>query len=105
MATLETQYRNYMESNPTAEFTFEEWKKWWGDTLHNAFTEMNLKKSRESIVNKLNTQSEFELSKDEITYIVENWLSTHAQHRMNYVELSCDVNANISINRETIFKN
>ena len=28
MATLETQYRNYMEENPHSEFTFEQWKEY-----------------------------------------------------------------------------
>ena len=40
MATLETQYRNYMEINPLSEFTFEEWKRWWGKTLEQAFKDM-----------------------------------------------------------------
>jgi hypothetical protein len=33
MATLETQYRNFMELNPECEFTFEEWKIWFGNKL------------------------------------------------------------------------
>ena len=37
MATLETQYRNYKELNPLSDFTFEQWKKWYGNMLANAF--------------------------------------------------------------------
>ncbi len=37
MATLETQYRNYMEKNPLSEFTFDQWKKWHGVSITKAF--------------------------------------------------------------------
>jgi hypothetical protein len=33
MATLETQYKNYLRDNPDSKFTFDEWKEWWGKTL------------------------------------------------------------------------
>jgi hypothetical protein len=103
MATLETQYRNYKEANPLSEDTFEQWKEWFGNSIQSAFIEMEFKKIRESIINKINTQSEFELTKEEITYIVENWMCIHTQHKMNYVQVS-DNTANISINRDSIFK-
>jgi hypothetical protein len=104
MATLETQYKNYMEKNPLSEYTFEQWKEWFGNSIHKAFVEMELRKIRENIVNKINTQSEFELTKNEIIYIIENWMCIHTQHKMNYVQLF-DNTANISINRDSIFKN
>lgn len=105
MTTLETQYRNFMEKNPTVEFTFEDWKVWWGAQIAKSFNQLKTKTIREDIVNKLNNKSEFELSKDEIVYIVENWLSIHSQHKMNYVDITFCENAKVSINRDTIFKN
>lgn len=33
MATLETQYKNYLNEHPESTFTFEEWKKWLGENL------------------------------------------------------------------------
>jgi hypothetical protein len=33
MATLETQYKNFMSENPDSTFTFDEWKKWFGENL------------------------------------------------------------------------
>lgn len=43
MATLETQYKNYLDKNPLSEFTFDEWKRWWGKTLEQAFKDMENK--------------------------------------------------------------
>jgi len=37
MATLETQYKNYMEKNPLSEFTFDQWKKWHGESIAKTF--------------------------------------------------------------------
>jgi len=37
MATLQTQYRNYMEKNPLSEFTYEQWLKWHGEMIKNAY--------------------------------------------------------------------
>ncbi len=36
MATLETQYRNYMELNPLSEMTFKEWKSYNSNKLFNS---------------------------------------------------------------------
>jgi hypothetical protein len=33
MATLETQYKNFLLDNPDSKFTFEEWKEWFGKQL------------------------------------------------------------------------
>jgi len=44
MATLETQYKNYMEKNPLSEFTFDEWLKWHGDMIKQAFDDMEKRK-------------------------------------------------------------
>ena len=33
MATLETQYRNYMDKNPLSEFTFDQWREWFGTKI------------------------------------------------------------------------
>ena len=43
MATLETQYKNYLDKNPLSEFTFEQWKNWWGQELTRAFKDMENK--------------------------------------------------------------
>jgi hypothetical protein len=40
MATLETQYKNYLDKNPLSEFTFDQWKKWHASMLVDAFDKM-----------------------------------------------------------------
>jgi hypothetical protein len=104
MSTLETQYQNYLQKNPNSSFTFEEWKTWFGKMLVQGLNEMYMKQSRESIIKKINNQTEFELDKNELTYIIENWISTQSQHRMNFVKLPDNVVANVSINKDSIFK-
>jgi hypothetical protein len=47
MATLQTQYRNYMEKNPLSEFTYDQWLKWYGEMIKNAYD--NYKESYEKI--------------------------------------------------------
>ena len=37
--------------------------------------------ARQSIVDKINELSEFELSNEEIKFILENWISSHSKHR------------------------
>lgn len=37
--------------------------------------------ARKSIVDKINELSEFELSNEEIKFIVENWISSHSKHK------------------------
>ncbi len=52
MATLETQYKNYLDKNPLSEFTFDQWKKWHGEMLQRAFDEMAKKQEQEKISKK-----------------------------------------------------
>jgi hypothetical protein len=33
MATLETQYKNFLLDNPDSKFIFEEWKEWFGKQM------------------------------------------------------------------------
>ena len=40
MATLETQYKNFLSENPDSTFTFEEWKRWHGENLARALKEL-----------------------------------------------------------------
>lgn len=40
MATLETQYKNYLDKNPLSEFTFDQWKSWQASMLVAAFDKM-----------------------------------------------------------------
>lgn len=46
MATLQTQYKNYMDKNPLSEFTYDQWLKWYGEMIKNAYD--NYKVSKES---------------------------------------------------------
>ena len=46
MATLQTQYKNYMDKNPLSEFTYDQWLKWYGEVIKNAYD--NYKVSKES---------------------------------------------------------
>ena len=47
MATLETQYKNYLLENPDSKFTFDEWKEWLGNQLNEALED--LKKNQKNI--------------------------------------------------------
>lgn len=40
MATLETQYKNYMDENPKSTFTFEEWKEDFGSRISSSMAEI-----------------------------------------------------------------
>jgi hypothetical protein len=40
MATLETQYKNFLLENPNSKFTFEEWKEWLGKQLEEALKDI-----------------------------------------------------------------
>ena len=40
MATLETQYKNFLLDNPDSKFTFEEWKEWFGKQLAESIKNM-----------------------------------------------------------------
>ena len=41
MATLETQYWNFLEKNPKSTLTFEEWKQKWADDIRPIIEELN----------------------------------------------------------------
>lgn len=41
MATLETQYQNYLAENPDSSFTFDEWSKWFGNNLKESFEKLD----------------------------------------------------------------
>ena len=41
MATLETQYWNFLEKNPSSTLTFEEWKQKWADDIRPIIEELN----------------------------------------------------------------
>jgi len=43
MATLETQYKNYLRDNTDSKFTFDEWKTWWGESISAALDNMQTK--------------------------------------------------------------
>ena len=47
MATLETQYKNYLLENPDSKFTFDEWKEWLGNQLNEALED--LKKNQKKV--------------------------------------------------------
>jgi hypothetical protein len=40
MATLETQYKNYLLKNPDSKFTFDQWKEWLGNQLNEALEDL-----------------------------------------------------------------
>ena len=106
MATLETQYRNYMEENPLSEFTFDQWKEYHGRMIVQAIKPLISEQTRIKLVQKMNTQSEFELTYEEINFIVENWLSVHTQHKLKKFQISkTDITAQVVLNKDLIFKN
>ena len=43
MATLETQYKNFLKDNPDSTFSFNEWKQWHGNEIKQALTDMQNK--------------------------------------------------------------
>ena len=44
MATLETQYKNFLLGNPNSKITFEEWKEWLGKQLEEELKRLKLDK-------------------------------------------------------------
>jgi hypothetical protein len=40
MATLETQYKNYLKNNPNSEWTYDEWLKWHSEQIANAIKQI-----------------------------------------------------------------
>jgi len=43
MATLETQYKNFLLENPNSKFTFDEWKEWFGKQLGEVLKDIKIK--------------------------------------------------------------
>jgi NMD protein affecting ribosome stability and mRNA decay len=66
---------------------------------------------RQLIVDKLNELSEFELSKEEIKFIVENWISSHIKHKSK-VDITnawdqksgVDLKINVKLDRSSSYK-
>ena len=44
MATLETQYKNFMSDNPDSKFTHIEWLEWYGNQLIEALEDLKIEK-------------------------------------------------------------
>lgn len=44
MATLETQYKNYLKDNPDSKFSFDEWKVWFGNQIKEGMESLKEKK-------------------------------------------------------------
>ena len=44
MATLETQYKNFILDNPDSKLTFEEWKEWLGKQIEEALKDIKFNK-------------------------------------------------------------
>jgi hypothetical protein len=40
MASLETQYKRYLEENPESTFTYEQWLKWHSEMLSKGLQEL-----------------------------------------------------------------
>ena len=47
MATLESQYESFKKNNPESTFTFDEWKKWYGEMIADAFRRYEEQKKKE----------------------------------------------------------
>ena len=63
---------------------------------------------RKHIVEKINNQSQFELTHYELEFIVKNWITIHSQH-ISKVELFTDTSsfeilANVKLDKESIYK-
>ena len=46
---------------------------------------------RQSIVEKLNESEKFDLTQDEILFIVKNWVETHTQHKVDEVNIGLQI--------------
>jgi len=62
---------------------------------------------RQSIIDKLNTQTQFKLSHYEIEFIIENWITTQSQNLLTCAlrfNTNSGISADITLNKESIFK-
>ena len=63
--------------------------------------------TRQSIVDKINSQSEFQLTHDEIQFILSNWITIHSQHHAETtLRFNTDkgVYADTKIDKESFYK-
>jgi len=62
---------------------------------------------RQDIVNKINSSSEFSLTKEEIQFILQNWITIHSQH-LSEVDVryfsSRGIFANVTIDKDSFYK-
>lgn len=59
---------------------------------------------RQNVIDKLNSQTQFELTTSEIEFIVENWMTTHSQHLSKAMSVSGPLEMRVDIDKESIFK-
>lgn len=63
--------------------------------------------TRQNIVDKINSQSEFQLTHDEIQFILSNWITIHSQHHAETtLRFNTDqgVYADTKIDKESFYK-
>ena len=63
--------------------------------------------TRQVIIDKVNSRTEFTLTHDEIQFILQNWLTIHSQHLTEAaLRFNADqgVYANISIDKDSFYK-
>lgn len=62
---------------------------------------------RQSIIDKINSSSEFSLSKEEIQFILANWITIHSQH-LTEIDVryfsSRGIFANVTIDKDSFYK-
>jgi hypothetical protein len=62
---------------------------------------------RQSIIDKINLSSEFSLSKEEIQFILANWITIHSQH-LTEIDVryfsSRGIFANVTIDKDSFYK-
>lgn len=62
---------------------------------------------RQDIIDKINSSSEFSLTKEEIQFILQNWITIHSQH-LSEVDVryfsSRGIFANVTIDKDSFYK-
>lgn len=62
---------------------------------------------RQAIIDKINSSSEFSLTKEEIQFILQNWITIHSQH-LTEVDVryfsSRGIFANVTIDKDSFYK-
>jgi len=63
---------------------------------------------RESIVEKLNSGEAFQITYEEMDYIVKDWISTQSQHQVKYLKWGFsagpDINGFVELDHGTIYR-